>query len=300
MNSGSDRSERGNAPVSLRMMAHYVNNASLDGDVMVFEHTAPEGEDGFPSRVDALIIAICTGGSARITIDLNDYDVSEGSLVVIQPRNFLGMAAHSPDFRYSAIACSHNVVEDLMPKLTDILPLLMHHRAAPVTQLGERDVRNLTGFYTLLRDKMNEAPSMFRRHKVRCIIQAALYEMMDINLRNAPRTTLARTRRQEIMARFIIAVGEDFRSERSVAYYARKLCITPKHLSAVVKEISGRTAGDWIETYVVMEAKVLLKSTDMNIQEISDALNFANQSFFGKYFRAHTHMSPTAFRKSQG
>ncbi len=99
------------------------------------------------------------------------------------------------------------------------------------------------------------------------------------------------------MAKFILAVSEHFRTERQVSFYAHKLCITPKHLSSVIKEISGRTASDWIENYVVMEAKVLLKTTDMTIQEIAVYLNFANQSFFGKYFKHHTGVSPTTYRK---
>ena len=130
-----------------------------------------------------------------------------------------------------------------------------------------------------------------------CMLQAALYEMMDINLQHSTGIETQRTRKEEIMAKFILAVSEHFREERQVAYYAHKLFITPKHLSSVVKELSGRTAGDWIENYVVMEAKVLLKTTDRTIQEIAVYLNFANQSFFGKYFKHHTGMSPTAYRK---
>lgn len=99
------------------------------------------------------------------------------------------------------------------------------------------------------------------------------------------------------MAKFIIAVSESFRERREVSWYAERLCITPKHLSAVCKETSGRTAGEWIESYVTMEAKVLLKSTDMTIQEIAAKLNFANQSFFGKYFKHQTGLSPTAYRR---
>ena len=100
------------------------------------------------------------------------------------------------------------------------------------------------------------------------------------------------------MAKCILAVSEAFREERQVASSAHKRCITPKQLSSVVKEISGRTAGDWIENYVVMEAKVLLKTTDMTIQEIAAYLNFANQSFFGKYFKHQTGVSPSVYRKN--
>jgi AraC-like DNA-binding protein len=91
-------------------------------------------------------------------------------------------------------------------------------------------------------------------------------------------------------------VERDFKIDRSVLYYADKLCITPKHLSAVVKAVSGHTAGDWIDKYVVLAAKVMLRSSSYTIQEISSDLNFSNQSFFGKYFKQHVGMSPSDFR----
>jgi AraC family transcriptional activator of pobA len=65
----------------------------------------------------------------------------------------------------------------------------------------------------------------------------------------------------------------------------------------LVKNVSNRTAGEWIDNYVVLEAKALLSSSTLSIQEISDRLNFANQSFFGKYFKQHVGISPTEYRK---
>ncbi|MDE6390585.1 MAG: helix-turn-helix domain-containing protein, partial [Duncaniella sp.] len=79
-------------------------------------------------------------------------------------------------------------------------------------------------------------------------------------------------------------------------YYAARLFVTPKHLSAVLKEMSGQTAGEWIDKRVILEAKLMLRSTGMNIQEISTALNFSNQSFFGKYFKHLTGISPRDYR----
>lgn len=73
--------------------------------------------------------------------------------------------------------------------------------------------------------------------------------------------------------------------------------MTPKYLSLLVKNVSNRTAGEWIDNYVVLEAKALLSSSTLSIQEISDRLNFANQSFFGKYFKQHAGISPTEYRK---
>lgn len=97
--------------------------------------------------------------------------------------------------------------------------------------------------------------------------------------------------------RFIRAVSESYKEERSVSYYADKMFLTAKHLSTVVKEISGKTAGEWIDSLVVLEAKALLKSSELSIQEIADELHFANQSFFGKYFKHHTGMSPKEYRR---
>lgn len=95
---------------------------------------------------------------------------------------------------------------------------------------------------------------------------------------------------------FIDLLESHFREERAVNFYAERLFVTPKHLSAVLKEISGQTAGEWIDQRVILEAKLLLRTTGMNIQEISTALNFSNQSFFGKYFKHLTGISPREYR----
>ena len=83
---------------------------------------------------------------------------------------------------------------------------------------------------------------------------------------------------------------------RSVGFYAGQLNLTPKYLTTIIRKTSGRTAVQWIDDYVVLEAKNLLKYSTMSIQEISYYLNFPNQSFFGKYFKNHTGMTPTAYR----
>ncbi len=106
------------------------------------------------------------------------------------------------------------------------------------------------------------------------------------------------SRREELLTRFISLVDIHYKAERSVAFYARELCVSPKHLSAVLKEISGKTAGEWIDYRVILEAKIMLRKSGMTIQEISLELNFSNQSFFGKYFKHYTGMSPREYRMS--
>ena len=67
-------------------------------------------------------------------------------------------------------------------------------------------------------------------------------------------------------------------------------------MSALIKEVSGRSAAQWIDDYVILEAKSLLKYSDLSIQEIAYRLNFSTQSFFGKYFKQHTGISPGQYK----
>ncbi len=293
INTNSSNSEL----ITLHQMVKNVNADNFDEDIVVFDHGIDLGStDVYPLRMDALVIALCTGGHGKIGIDLREYELNVNSMIVIQPKNYIYLSEYSDDFKCSVIACSKYIVQDVLPKLTDLLPLLMHHRTEPVTHLTEEEAEEITTHLQIIRKKLRGQRTPFLKQKLHCLLQAALYEMMDINCRNSSKSDTPKSRKEEIMAKFILAVSEDFRSERQVAYYAHKLFITPKHLSSVVKELSGRTAGDWIENYVILEAKVLLKTTDMTIQEIAVVLNFPNQSFFGKYFKHHTGYSPSAYR----
>ncbi len=84
-----------------------------------------------------------------------------------------------------------------------------------------------------------------------------------------------------------------------MGFYAAQLNLTPKYLSTLIRQTSGRTASEWIDDYVILEAKNLLKYSTMSVQEIAYSLNFPNQSFFGKYFKNHTGQTPSGYRMSR-
>ncbi len=283
--------------VTIDEIARKVNNITFDEEIVVVEDWLMQNAKTIlPARVDALLIILCTAGKGRIGIDLREYEVGPDTLIIIQPKNYVYLYECDEDSRASIVTCSRRMVEEVLPKFTDLLPLLIHHRTDPVSHLSRRESEELELFCHFLRRKLSGPHTPFLQRKVVCLLQAALFEMMDIQHARSENTSGRHSRKEELMARFILAVSENFRQYREVGYYAEKLCITPKHLSAVCKEISGRTAGEWIENYVTMEAKVLLKTTDLSVQEISSSLSFANQSFFGKYFKRQTGLSPTEFR----
>ena len=76
------------------------------------------------------------------------------------------------------------------------------------------------------------------------------------------------------------------------------MCLTPNYLSSVVRKVSGKSATEWIDDFVISEAKIMLRYLDVSIQEVAYKLNFTTQSAFGKYFKQCTGMSPREFRKT--
>lgn len=108
---------------------------------------------------------------------------------------------------------------------------------------------------------------------------------------------LSSARVQQLTERFLALVTQYHNQERGVAFYADKLCLTPKYLSKLIKEATGRSAPDWIDSYVILEAKNLLKYSDKSIKEIVSVLNFPSQSAFYKFFKARTGLTPSEYRK---
>ena len=129
------------------------------------------------------------------------------------------------------------------------------------------------------------------------LLNAVFYEINIAFSTQMENNEKSKTRQEEIFEKFMYEVRTHYTKERSVSFYADRLCMTPKYLSSAVKEASGSLAGEWIDQCVILEAKKLLKSSDLTIQQISQELNFANQSFFGKYFKHHTGFSPSEYKK---
>jgi len=131
-------------------------------------------------------------------------------------------------------------------------------------------------------------------------LAAYLYKLGSILYRHRPELQAEAAKplkREEILFKeFIRLVGEHHRQERRVDFYAEQLFLSPKHFSTVIKKVSGKTAGQWIDEYVILEAKTLLKYSAMSIQEVAYYMNFPNPSFFGKYFKHHTGMSPSEYK----
>lgn len=254
----------------------------------------------FPITTSSIWSIVCLKGSVSITVDLREMVLKPSTLMVMVPGHSISAYKESDDFEGFAINTTINSLETSLPLLSRILICYKVFSENPIIEITDKDLQNQILFRDILRNKLSERQSTYNRLIVTNLCEAITIETLSLYIRKLQLSTPAsikRSRAEDIFYRFIVLVEEKFRHQRTLSDYARDLCISTKHLSALVKEISGRTAGSWIDSYVVLEAKRLLVNTDMSIQEISETLNFANQSFFGKFFKHNTGKSPSQFRK---
>ncbi len=250
-----------------------------------------------PIRVLGLTIALCIEGEGEVGIGMKKFSFSKNSLMLLNPNQYVHSLHSKGPVKIKAIGCNLEMIESIMPKISNLLPLIIHNPIESISLLSEENSLDIQEYMRIIGEKLKTVNSPLKRRKVSNLIQALLCEIIEKHYVSKDGVEKPQTRKEEILSKFIIEVLMNFRSERSVAFYADRLCVTPKHLSAVAKDITGHTAGELIDHYVIMEAKIMLAETALTIQEISNKLNFANQSFFGKYFKHLAGYSPSEFRK---
>jgi transcriptional regulator, AraC family len=269
----------------------------IGNDFAIFDNIGDIPLFGYPTRLNASCLTLCLKGHCRIRINLKEHELTAGVLVVTLPEQILQQVERSDDFTGVFIVVSGQFIDDVLPTVQQLFPLFFMIKEQPCVHLKPEEMDAIQEYYSFLQKKVKLKDNPFRKEITQGLILSLFYEIYSIYQGNEPAVRKTKTRKEDLFERFIRSISESYKVERSVAYYADKMFLTAKHLSTAVKEVSGKTAGEWIDSLVILEAKALLKSSEMSIQEISDELHFANQSFFGKYFKHHTGMSPKEYRK---
>lgn len=276
---------------------HNVQDARIiDNDFAVFDHLPDTGFASEPIRLEPIVFCITLAGSGTLKINLQEYDIRPRMLVALLSEHILQDLRQSPDFKGLFIAVSQQFIEDTLPRKDVLSPATLYILENPCTPLADDEFARLKEWYYFLQAKVQLTHHPFRDEMMRALISSVFYDVSGIFQNKQRENGQEPSRHRELFSKFLKLVSQHCHSERSVNFYAERLCLTPKYLSSTVKEVSGRTALEWITGYALIEAKVQLRSTDRSIQEIAGELNYPNQSFFGKYFKHYTGMSPGQYR----
>lgn len=245
---------------------------------------------------DQLTIILCTGGRKELQINFADYTLTPGSLAFIYPNSMWRPLATSSDFEahYFSIQGTSAKEWNAFIDLDTVFSLSSYIAKHPHTQLSLNETQVMTQYLNLLKSRYEANAQAII---IRFILSAFTLELNRIFTAREKSDRSKISRQEDILWNFLTLLKQYHKEERTVNFYADKMCISPKHLSSVIKQMSHKTAHEIIADFVTMTAKRLLKTTTMSIQEISDELNFANQSFFGKFFKQNTGQSPSAYRR---
>ena len=264
--------------------------ASSDSQMQVFR---------FPCRIDAFIIGVGTEGETSVSFNLHEFRLKKDSMFIFTPKNILQVNSQQY-FKADVIAISPDFMRRINIDIKNMMPLFLKFVENPALTLTPEESRSMRGMIAQIERETRGPETHFSIDIVSGLIAATIYKVGDIMyhyLAEHPEgQNNSHNRAEEYFKQFTHLLGEHFREERSVGFYARQLCITPKYLTTLIKRISGQSVSEWIDNYVILEAKTLLKYSTMSIQEIAYYLNFPNQSFFGSYFKRNTGMSPSQYK----
>lgn len=267
--------------------------ASSDSQMQVFR---------FPCRIDAFIIGVGTEGETSVSFNLHEFKLKKDSIFIFTPKNVLQVNSQQY-FKADVIAISPDFMRRINIDIKNMMPLFLKFVENPALTLTPEESRSMRGMIAQIERETRGPETHFSFDIVSGLIAATIYKVGDIMyhyLAEHPEgQNNSHNRAEEYFKQFTHLLGEHFREERSVGFYARQLCITPKYLTTLIKRISGKSVSEWIDSYVILEAKTLLKYSNMSVQEIAYYLNFPNQSFFGSYFKRNAGMSPSQYKAKQ-
>ena len=258
----------------------------------------------FPSRIDGFVAAYCRKGHFKCTINLTEYEIHDGMLAVNTPNNIIQLepADHNDDVvELTIVAVSPQYMNTLSSDLDKIFVNAINMLKSPIMEMVPEEVELSMQYFKLI-DNVINTDSEYRNDSIGYLLTSVFYligGMLMKRLKAAEENdeNQMSSRQKRLFESFIDLVGKYHNKERSVGFYADKLCISSKYLSQIVKSVSGFSAPYVINKYVILEAQHLLRHTDLSIKEISDQLNFPSHPFFYKYFKEHTGYTPNSYRK---
>lgn len=273
------------------------NAKYIEDDIIIVDDISTALIPKDPRRMNFLILALCTEGEATYTLDTQEMRIQKNDVLLILDRHVVSNFTASKDLKALCIIISVKFFFESIRNVGDVSSLLLLSRNFPVIELAQEETETFQSYFYLLKTKAADKQNKFRRKLVSTLILAMFYDLSNVVQRMLNTDSMRQTRAEIIFTKFIKLLEGNFKQERRVGWYAEQLCITPKYLSETIKNVSRRTPNEWIDNYVTTEMRIQLRNSTKSIKEIAEEMNFANQSFLGKYFKEHAGISPSEYRK---
>ena len=256
---------------------------------------------GNPLKILFVMQMMCVRGRMRIRVNLKEMVVEENDILLVTPGSIIDLVVCEGDCRMAVIH-----IDNAKISRQPTLKIMLQFRTiikydSFITHLSPSSMSQIVNGYKLLSNIVNDDELRYKDEAMEgCFQMMISYWMSEIMKQNENETKVKISRNEQIFKTFLQLVQKNYMTNREVAFYADKLCITPKYLGVVVSQVSHRRPLDWIRDYVILDAKAMLLSREYSIQQISQHLNFPNPSFFSKYFREAVGYSPSKYLNNEG
>lgn len=272
--------------------------------------TRISGKDAFsllqyPVRLNAYAAIYCTVGHFDIDINVTTYRVSQDTMLLYVPGSTLHLRESELDNLMVSeavfVACTRDFMNGGHINFNGLFEKSVRLLSSPCIEISEEGKKILTDYYTLVSDLYNTSLEGTENAigSIGTSLMCLLGNLWKDEVSRQLTSKSSQSRAQVKYDEFLALVSKNFMTEKSVAFYAEKMCMTPKYLTTLVKNASGRTATEWIDAFLVLEAKNLLKYSDLTVKEIGYRLNFQSIPSFHKFFKNQTGLTPAEYRKAK-
>ena len=268
-----------------------------------------EAEDAMV-KIPRTGIFICTGGWVNLTLDGTNYHLTKDCMIVYFAYSSLQITNHSTPITGTLIGADLETIQPLLYNVSDFNAIFVI-KQNPLVMLSIDRINRMMTFTTLLEhtlEKQKKFDNMLAQgdntiipareinlHQRKLLGQCVMLEIISCFAKNGTSYKLD-NRRDDVLKTFMESLYRNYKQEHEVSFYAQEQNLTCRYFSSIIKDRSGQTPSTWIATALLVEAKQMLQSTPLSVRDVSEKLNFPNQSYFGKWFKNHTGISPLEFK----
>lgn len=243
---------------------------------------------------DGILLSILTEGSISVKIHFQQYEIEQGDIILILPHLLVELIKASRDTQMITMGLSLDFLSNF-PVLGNLINN-NQMRWQPILKLDSSNYSILKNLTLLLQDVFTQNNQNKKKDTLHYLVFALLSLLSENYSTLSLISPLEKNRKIEIIDRFYLLISQQEYIERNVSFYAEKLNLTPQYLTTLLKAETGKSILQWIDYYVIIRAKSLLRATNIPIKQISNQLNFNDISLFCRYFKRNTGFTPKKYR----
>ena len=259
------------------------------------------GSNNHPIRIEGLNFFLCKYGKMSFSIDYKPYQLQENTLLCLHSRHIVDDIYVSTNCKGCVLVLSPELVQLIIRDIPAIKKITMTtSHLQPLDRLEENEMAQLVAIIERIKKILKATNHTFQSNIIKNEISNFLLEVANIRFKKnngGDKDKMEQeSRKDEIVNNFMQLILEYCKEQHEVAFYAKKLCMTPGNLARIMKKVTGKSPLKWINDILIAEAKILLRQPDVNVQQVSEDLHFGDQSSFGKFFKKHIGLTPVEYK----